>query len=220
MSLYKKEELPDIGITYAIWKIEEGEEELTSPLPDGDTLLQQARRCFKAVRRRLEWLSVRRLFHELGYKHTDIMYYPTGRPYMASQTVHISISHTNGYAAVALSPNTPVGIDIEQMGEKVRRVSAKFLSDEELASIATGDNEIPNLLIHWSAKETMFKLLDQEGIDFSEHLRIYPYSMSDAGFIQGKEFYTDKEQHYCIYYRRFSDFVLTISKGSKNPFKF
>ena len=211
MSLYLKEHLPDMGITYAIWKIEEKEEELISPLPDSSTLLQQAYEQFSHSNRRLEWLSVRRLFHELGYNYTLIQYHPTGRPFIADSSLYISISHTKGYAAIALQENVPVGIDIEQIGEKVRRVGKKFLSSQEVAAIVPDENEIYNLLIHWSAKETIFKLIDREGIDFSEHLRIHPFNISNNGIIIGEEHFTGKEQKFHIYYRIFSDFVLTIS---------
>lgn len=215
MSLYLKECLPDTGITYAIWKIEEDERELTSLLPDGENLLQQAHKQFGSSVRRLEWLSVRRLFHELGYRHSDIRYYPTGRPYVAGSNLQISISHTRGYVAIALQKESPIGIDIEQMGEKVYRVRAKFLSSSELASIAHDSDEIKNLLIHWSAKESIFKLIDHEGIDFAEHLHILPYTISNEGFIHGTESFTDKGQKFHIKYRLFSDFVLTVAQPSQ-----
>lgn len=49
----------------------------------------------------------------------------------ADGSAHISISHTNGYVAVALHPTEEVGIDIERYGVRVRRVVSRFVRPDE-----------------------------------------------------------------------------------------
>ena len=72
----------------------------------------------------------------------------------------ISISHTKGYVAVLLGgPEKEVGIDVECYGERVRKVAHKFVREDESVSWYKG-TETWSLLLHWSAKETMFKCMN------------------------------------------------------------
>ena len=43
----------------------------------------------------------------------------------------ISLSHSKECAAVVFDQNHEVGVDVEEIGEKVKRVAKKFLTDEE-----------------------------------------------------------------------------------------
>ena len=104
---------------------------------------------------------------------------PSGKPYLADGDAFISISHTQGYVAVAYSKCHEVAVDIEQYGTRVKRVAHKFIREDEQVSIQAG-NEIYAMLLHWSAKESLFKLLDVEGVDFTEHLHIHPFRLSSA----------------------------------------
>ena len=60
-----------------------------------------------------------------------------GKPQLGD--LHISFSHSGNFAAVALSTECPVGIDIEVMGERVGRLYQRFLNEEELAECNTSD---------------------------------------------------------------------------------
>lgn len=42
-----------------------------------------------------------------------VAYEPDGRPYLPGIALHVSVSHTEGAAAVALSELAPVGVDVE-----------------------------------------------------------------------------------------------------------
>ena len=42
-------------------------------------------------------------------------------------------------------------------------------------------DEVYALLLHWSAKEALFKLMGVEEVDFIRHLRIFPFSLSEEG---------------------------------------
>lgn len=85
---------------------------------------------------------------------------------------YISISHTRGYVAVALHSSCEVGMDIEQYGTRVRKVASRFIRSDEEPAMMEGD-EVYALLLHWSAKEALFKLMGVEEVDFIRHLRIF-----------------------------------------------
>ena len=195
--------------TVAIWQITESEEELMAPLCDGEVLLEEARRRFKAPSRRLEWLSVRRLKHELGVT-SPIAYLPSGRPYLKDDAHHISISHTRGYAAVAISELNPIGLDIEQRTDKVCRVRDKFLSSEEKTFPLLAKKNVEAMLVVWTIKEAMFKLMDNTGIDFAEHFHVSPFELADEGCLQAHETLTEEQKSFQFTYQIYPDFILSL----------
>lgn len=210
MPLYQHIQASGEKYEIAIWQITESDEELIAPLPDGFALLNEAHSRFKAVGRRLEWLAVRRLLHAIGCK-SSIAYHPTGRPYLLDDNRHISISHTRGYAAVAIHYDYPVGLDIEQRSDKVCRVKNKFLSDEEKVFLLPEKENVDALLVIWTVKEAMFKLIDKEGIDFAEHFHLSPFQMAEEGALVARESFTNERKTFAFRYRIYPDFVLSFA---------
>lgn len=200
----------DSSCQWGVWKTDETLDELLAMLPSKDVYLQGMQR-FKAEYRRLEWLAVRVLLYTLLGEEKEIAYYPTGKPYLADASASISISHTKGYVAVVLGmPDKEVGIDIEQYGERVRRVAHKFMREDEEASLFRG-TEIWSLLLHWSAKETMFKCMNASDVDFREHMRVLPFPVNESGIFSAEEYRTAEKRRFTIHYYLSSDFVLTLS---------
>lgn len=110
--------------------------------------------------------------------------------------------------AVVLSAERTVGIDIEQYRDKILRLAGKFMSDEELESVDS-EHEIYHLLLHWSAKESLFKVMGEQDIDFKEHLRVYPFNLKEKGTFEVQEFKTLAQRKYTVRYRTDADFVIT-----------
>lgn len=192
---------------WGIWKMDESVDELLSLFSNPVSMSEQMQHL-TAQGRRLEWLSVRALLKELLGEEKKIEYYPSGMPYLADQSFHISISHTRGYVAVILDKNKKVGIDIEQYGERILKLRTKFLSENEIKSLST-EKEVYHLLLLWSAKETIFKILGQQEVEFKEHLQISPFIPLENGSFEGSEFKTNKRHKYLIHYKVHPDFVLT-----------
>lgn len=165
---------------------------------------------FSAEKRKQEWLAVRVLLKELCGEEKKIAYLPSGKPYLEDRSVFVSFSHTQGYVAVALHPSVEVGVDIEQYGTRVQRVASRFVREDERVSIESGD-EVYGLLLHWSAKETMFKLMKDEAVDFVKHLRIFPFTQQESGTFEACEYRSEQEQKFLIHYDTHSDYVLTFA---------
>ena len=199
------------GCKIAIWHIVESEEELVAPLSNGRVLLEEARQRFKAAGRRIEWLAVRRLMHQLGIA-SPIAYLPSGKPYLKDDKRHITISHTRGYAAVAISETNPIGLDIEQRTDKVCRVQHKFLSPEEKSLLPSEKKNVEALLIIWTAKEAMFKLVDKEGIDFAEHFHLAPFTVASAGECTARETFTPERRTFSLRYWVLPEFVMSLGE--------
>ena len=191
--------------------MEEGESELMARLPAS---VSQGVERFAAPHRRMEWLSVRLLLITmLGRQDVAdalIGYTPAGAPYLLDHTHALSISHTKGYVAVMLAPwGSHPGIDLEQWGERVCKVASRFMREDEEVPLYH-ESPVAALLLHWSAKEAMYKSMpQQEAVDFKQHLRIFPFPIAAEGCFDAQEYRTSLQQHYSMAYRLYADFVLT-----------
>ena len=205
----------------AVWHVTEDYEELLSLLPDADAVSSEAEQQFSSEFRRVEWTAVRVLLYTVLDRQVHISYNDQGAPLLPGyEGLHISISHTKGYVAIALSESVPVGIDVEQIERieekanvfddkeklpRVEKVRTRFMRDDEFAETTIG------LLLHWSAKETLFKVLGREGVNFVDEMQVSPF---DETQYEGEFTIEDlkEDDTYIIYYKVFDDFVLTYTK--------
>lgn len=200
----------DSACRYAVWKITETPEELLALLPDGGSRYREAMTRFSSPSRRLEWMAVRVLLYTLTGEEKDIDYHPSGKPFLRDASAAISISHTRGYAAVLLNDSgVEMGIDIEQFRDRVRKVASRFMRADEPVALYQG-TDLWSLLLHWSAKESIFKCLNAEEVDFLDHLRISPFQPEAEGDFSAAEYRTGEGRIFTIHYRLFPDFVLTV----------
>ena len=205
MALFWESKTEDYHLS--VWKVDESLHELLHLLPHKEYYLTQME-LFTAPHRKQEWLAVRALLYKLLGHHTEVSYLSSGKPYLADDSANISISNTKGYVAVILSAAKQVGVDIEQYGTRIHRVASRFMRTDEEALTYNGDDTWSKLL-QWSAKETMFKCLDQHEVDFKEHLYIVPFQPESTGVMHDKEFTTSSQPDYNLHYSINSDFVLT-----------
>lgn len=204
--LFRSQNLPN-GALCGIWKIEESIELLRANL-SSDTLSDVRFANIKNKVRQQEWLAVRCLLKELCKEEKQVLYTATGRPYVSDSSFHLSISHTKGYASVLLHPTCEVGIDIEQRSERAMKLKERFLNSSEISFLGEAEEAIQSTIC-WSAKETLFKIMDAEEVDFIRHLHINPFTVSDSGSFTAIETRTPKNQKYIVQYHLFPDFVLT-----------
>lgn len=202
MPLYHTLTTPLLGI----WKIEETSDELLNLIEHKELVLPSLE-AFSNERRKVEWLAVRVLLYRLLGEELPIYYSPNGRPFLVDSHWHISISHTKGYAAVMLSRSEQVGIDIEYVSPRAMRLKQRFLSTEELSLFCGEELCLP--VLAWSAKETAFKMLGLEDVDFREQLFILPFEIHKEGQLEIHETRSSLTGTCRIHYQITDDFVLT-----------
>lgn len=132
------------------------------------------------------------------------------------QKIHICISHTRDYAAVAYSTAGPIGLDIERISDRVERIAHRFTSTDEAAYIDThGQQDRPMYhLINWSAKETLYKLLDDTRMaDFKAAFHIAPYTLGTEGMLDAT-LLAAGDGRVAVRYRLFPSFVCTWAISS------
>jgi 4'-phosphopantetheinyl transferase EntD len=144
------------------------------------SLVEYALTHFKSESRRCEWLAARMLIRELRGDSAVVLYTPEGKPLLADASEHISISHTEGYVAVAFHKHSDVGVDIERRGEKILKLRRRFMSVAEEDALDRADEQT-SLLLHWSAKEAFYKIIGNRGGSFFENFLISPFRLSDGG---------------------------------------
>ena len=117
--------------------------------------------------RKQEFIQTRKLRNETIGK-VEILYNEDGKPLLTDSDDFISISHSQNYIGILKAPFN-VGLDMEELNERILKVKKRFLNDEELGLFGSS---IENLTIAWTLKEAMFKLNDRKGIDFRKELLV------------------------------------------------
>jgi phosphopantetheinyl transferase len=160
------------ALSFGIWHITETEAELErfSGCSAPARISNPSRRC--------EYLSIRALAVDMGLDPGKIEYQTSGKPFLTDYPGTISFSHTKNYAAIVVAPHVNVGIDIEQRTERVVRIRHKFMHPleeaalKEAALIESNWDTNTGLLLHWCAKEAVFKAVPEEAIDFAQEIRV------------------------------------------------
>ena len=201
--------LQRIGSTslWGVWKIEESSEDLLAVLNEKEWYLPFLEKI-KLESRKEEWLAVRVLLKTLLKEEKQIDYHINGAPFLVEAQQSISFSHTKGCVAVQVLPVEHAGIDIEYLSDRVLKIKNRFLSLKELAGIDANETVV-HLLLHWSAKETIFKALMQQDVDFREQLHIEPFKLEREGFIAAYETRTELRQSFKLGYLVTDEYVLT-----------
>lgn len=173
------------GGRIGVWRIEESAAGLEALLEHPEWYAAKTEGLRPESRRLKEILAVRCLLKTIAGEELPVAYDEAGHPSLPVGKGSVSITHTEGFAAVlylpeALSagPQPRVGIDIERIGRRVGRVAERFLMPDELDLLGRREpevcaaarqgicgGELPDaadpLTLHlaWSAKETVYKVL-------------------------------------------------------------
>lgn len=168
MPLFKKEEITE-GVSYAIWKTEEGLDELLG-LYNLDESESSELFSFKVKAKQEEWLSARLALKMLLPNQTyTVTKDRFGKPHLDINGLHISISHAKGYGAAAISSKAPLGIDIEHERPQIHRIAHKFLHHSEKVWAADDTSKLTQI---WCAKEALYKLHGRTQLIFAEQLTV------------------------------------------------
>jgi len=168
----------------SVWKIEETEAELINGLQLKSHELEFIS-SLNNGKRLLHWLSTRLLLRKMlnTSEYIDCRMDEHGKPYLVNSDYEISLSHSFDYAAVMISKDKKVGVDIELIKDKIKKIQAKFLTAVELSQLREEDSTLA-LYICWCAKEAIYKWNGTKGLEFKRDIHIYPFKAADEGVIQ------------------------------------
>ncbi|MEP7109849.1 MAG: 4'-phosphopantetheinyl transferase superfamily protein [Ferruginibacter sp.] len=176
--------------------------------------------------KRLQHLAGRYLLKELypDFPYELIRIAGTRKPFLENEACHFSISHCGSYAAVIVSTDHRVGVDVELISDKVDKVKHKFLSGAEQQLL----KEIPRfpypifneklLTAAWSIKESLFKWQGSNEVDFKKHLQLVSISLDDN---EGTAFCNiimdvkiDLQVHFLFFNKNCISWVLSDVRGT------
>jgi len=156
-------------------------------------------------KRKREFLGVRLALKALIGKNVHIRYDDAGKPFLSDNCFKISISHSKNWIAVMTHPTRSVGIDIECPTCKIQRIYKRFMSPIEQRELSNGEN-INQLQLAWSVKETLYKIIGNEAVDFSNQLRIFPFKVKSEGEIMAQ--HIPSKKLYQLHYTQNPDYTL------------
>ena len=150
----------------AVWEITETVGELQTLLDAPEASCVEN---FQSTERRCEWLAVRLLLKCMCGADARIVYDAAGKPFLEGGGACISVSHTKGYAALAVSRTCPVGLDIELAAREVGAVARRFMREQELVSVPASLHNAAKLL-RWVASEALFKITGDLGGNYRDNI--------------------------------------------------
>lgn len=161
-------------------------------------------------------LAVRLLLQEAGYKDLDLYYDQFGKPHL-KDGAHISISHSHDFSAIIISDKT-TGLDLELRRDKIKIIADKFIEPNFVLDKSAPDY-VNKLTVNWGVKEAVFKIRNEKGISFKDHIDVAPFEMADgkttaalhfSNLRQSFDVYFSETEGYTLVYLFENDF-LTIS---------
>lgn len=176
MSLYKTINF-NPSTQLLVWKITESFEQLFHEviLTPKNTIRLQG---MKSELHQRGFLSVRKLLQQAGYTDADLYYDASGKPHLNDDN-YISITHSHHFSAIIISKET-VGIDMERCREKITVIAEKFANYEmDFLNKNRLPDYIRKLTVIWGAKEAVFKIRNEKGISFKEHIQVIPFEMNE-----------------------------------------
>lgn len=161
-----------------------------------------------SAKREIETKGKEYLAKKLLGDNCIIAYDDKGKPYLSSDSKHISISHSHDKLAIIINEKESTGIDIELIRDKVLKIKHKFLTNEELLEV---NDDVEKMLIYWAAKETLYKIYGLKEVDFIAHLFVKPFTKHKLGTIIGNINLPNFKESFELNYQLIEDYVLVYA---------
>jgi len=193
---------------WGIWRIQEDEASLLSLVHEYESIPE----TITHPEKRLEFIAgrvlARNLLEALGKSFQGVTKDVFGKPSYKQHTVQLSLSHSYPYVAALADNQKPVGIDLEQIKEKLLKIGPRVLHASELKD--AGTDEIKHC-IYWCAKEALIKIYGKKDLVFAEHLLVEPFKAGENGQLTGKIIINETETIVPLQYYVFGSFVVVIN---------
>ena len=194
-----------------VWKITESYQELfdTVVLNEKNSIRLSG---MKSQLHQRAFLSVRKLMYLAGYTDFDLYYDEFGKPHLKDGK-HISITHSHEFSAIILSDET-VGIDMELQRDKIIKIADKFC-DSEFQYLINNGAYIRELTVIWGAKEAIFKIRNEKGISFKNHIKVNAFDLETKKTIAELHF-DNLIKNFKIYFEEIEGFTLVYAFQESN----
>ena len=190
-----------------VWKVTESYAELLEQVVLNDSNRIRLNGMKSEMHQRA-FLSVRMLLQETGHTDLDLYYDEFGKPHLQGEK-YISITHSHNFAAISISDEA-VGIDIELQRDKIIRIADKFCDSEFQFLNMNSDEYMRILTVIWGAKEAIFKIRNEKGISFKDHIKVNSFELESKQTIAELHF-NNLVKDFTIHFEEIEDFTLVYA---------
>lgn len=160
--------------------------------------------------KQLQWLASRMLVKVLLEEQLRKPFYGVyndvhGKPWLHRHSCHVSISNSGSYASALLHERKPVGIDIELVKPKIKKIAAKYLIPLELKHWG---RDVECLTMAWCCKETVYKIYGLGNISLKNHIRLQP----PEGTLIKATLQVGENRDFYLKYVRLEDYMLVYNQ--------
>jgi len=188
-----------------VWKITESFDDLFREVSLKDTSLARLE-SMKSESHQKGFMAVRMLLQYNGYTDFDLYYDEFGKPNLKDGK-NISISHSFGFSVIILSDKN-VGIDLELRRDLVKKIAYKFAEEEFVYECENNPPEfVSKLTVIWGVKEAIFKVRNEIGISFKDHIFVQPFEMNEAKTTALLDFNSVKRE-FLVYFTEIENYTL------------
>jgi 4'-phosphopantetheinyl transferase len=191
-----------------VWEITETFEDLFDQVVLNDINMIRLNNMKSQLHQR-GFLSIRKLLQEVGYNDFDLYYDESGKPHLKDEKF-ISITHSFHFSAIIIS-DQKAGIDIEMQREKIIRIADKFVDYEfHFLEPEKIQEYIRKLTVIWGIKESIFKIRNEKGISFRDHIKVTTFEMNEN---QGRAWlhFDNVVEDFNIYFEEIKGFTLVYA---------
>jgi len=192
-----------------VWKITETFDVLFSSVALKDVSLARVE-SMKSESHQRGFLAVRRLLMEAGYSDFDLYYDEFGKPHLGNDK-HISISHSHDFSVIVLS-DVNVGADLEILKEKTLKLAPRYMDVSHLENLSKSD-ELIKATVVWGIKESIFKIKNEIGISFKDHIFEDDFNLEDKKCGVSLQF-NDKTERFNIVFEFIENYVFVCAFSS------
>lgn len=213
--LLKNEKLSN-NTQVGIWRIEETPDYFLNRMNITEGSLAKIAKMNE--RRKTEWLAARHLLQQMMGNHVFCYSDEFGKPVFQDGNRQLSISHSRGLATVVVSDKA-IGVDIQEIAPKIKRIAHKFMREEETESLNEASH-LQHLHIYWGAKEALYKAYGKRGLDFRRHILVDPFDYLPTevagqakGKTTGKVIKEDYNTTFDIYFEEIENHFLVFAEA-------
>lgn len=208
MALFKI--IPTDGGQIGIWQLTESSDELLAYFSPEEPVDSDYLK-YSYEKRKVEWLATRVLLKQMLGAEFKITYSESGKPILThSNYKFLSISHSREFVTVYIHPDCELGIDLECISRNYNSIERRYLSDAEL--VQTNADSVLQCL-YWCAKEAIFKLVPDEGIEFREHIQISPFNPESDNHFTARFTFGSIPKVYTLYFQIFENHCIVWVKA-------
>jgi phosphopantetheinyl transferase len=193
-----------------VWKITESFDELFQSVALKDVSLARVEKM-KAESHQKGFLAVRKLLEVAGFDDFDLQYDDSGKPNLKNGK-QISISHSHDFSVIAISDKL-IGIDLEILKEKTLKIAARYMDVSHLENLKDLE-KIQKATVIWGIKEAIFKIKNEEGISFKDHIFEEKFTVSDKKCVAELRF-NDRKERFDVQFDFIENYVLVIAFEEK-----